>query len=147
MSILELWERIQETWLSQAISQSTWGYPIVGALHVLAIALFGGSVIVTQLRALGFAFRRQDLANLESDVRTLKMAGLFAVLSTGLLLFASQPVRYYSSASFRIKLVLLLLILANALVARRRRAAALHAGISLALWAAVVFASRGIAFF
>jgi hypothetical protein len=151
MSMLELCERIQETWLSQAISQSTWGYPIVGALHVLAIALFGGSVLVTHLRALGFAFRRQDLPKLDGDVRSLKMAGLVAVLVTGILLFASQPVRYYSSTSFRIKMVLLALIVVNALATRRARAArdsdAAHAGISLALWAAVVFAARGIAFF
>ena len=33
MSITEWCERIQNVWLSQAISQSTWGYPAVGAIH------------------------------------------------------------------------------------------------------------------
>ena len=144
MSILELCERIQETWLSQTISQSTWGYPILGALHVLAIALFGGSVVVTDLCALGLAFRRQDLPTLEADVRSLKRAGLVVVLVTGILLFISLPVQYYNSTSFRIKMVLLALILVNALGARRRPR---HAGISLVLWTAVIFAARGIAFF
>ena len=35
------------------ISQSTWGYPIVSAIHVLGMALFGGTVLVTDLRILG----------------------------------------------------------------------------------------------
>ena len=144
MSILELCERIQETWLSQTISQSTWGYPILGALHVLAIALFGGSVLVTDLCALGLAFRRHDLQKLDADVRSWKRVGIVVVLVTGILLFVSLPVQYYNSTSFRIKMVLLALILVNALVARRRP---LHAGISLVLWTAVIFAARGIAFF
>jgi len=46
MSMMDLLERLQDTWLSQTISQSTWGYPILGALHVLAIALFAGTVLV-----------------------------------------------------------------------------------------------------
>lgn len=151
MSILDLCERIQETWLSQAISQSTWGYPIIGALHVLAIALFGGAVLVTNLCGLGFVFRREELPRLSPEVRFLKKTGLFVVITTGALLFVSQPARYYASASFRIKMVLLALLFLNAFAAYRARNdsrfTALHAGMSLALWAAALFASRWIAYF
>ena len=154
MSIVDLCDRIQETWLSQAISQSTWGYPIVGGLHVLAIALFGGSVLATDLCALGLAFRRQDLRQLARDVLPWKCFGVAVVLLTGLLLFISRAVQYYESTSFRIKMVLLVLILLNAVEARRRReaaarsgAVAIHAAISMLFWIAVVFTARGIAFF
>jgi len=135
MSIPELCERIQETWLSQTISQSTWGYPIVGALHVLAIAIFGGTMLVTSSQLL-------------VDVRLLKRVGLTVVIVTGAVLFASGAARYYDSASFKIKMALLLLLLLNAGTAYwRQRDAKLHSGISLVLWAAVIFAARGIAFF
>ena len=130
MSVVELLERIQETWLSQTISQSTWGYPIVGAIHVLAIALFGGVVIVTNF----------------DDVRWLKRVGLTAVIATGALLFASAPVRYYNSTFFRIKMVMLALILLSCIPLFKRRNM-VHAAIVLVLWAAVIFAARGIAFF
>ena len=129
VSILELCERIQNTWLSQAISQSTWGYPVLGAIHVLAIALFGGAVLVAP----------------PVEVRALKNAGLTVVIATGALLFASGAVRYYNSGSFRIKMVLLALIFLNTVQIQKR--SAIRAGISLALWAAVIFAARGIAFF
>jgi len=46
MSIADLCERIQAAWVSRAISESTWGYPLIGALHVLAIAIFGGAVLI-----------------------------------------------------------------------------------------------------
>ena len=84
--MMDLLERLQDTWLSQTISQSTWGYPIIGAIHVLAIALFGGAVILTNV----------------DDVRWLKSVGLTVVIATGALLFISAPVRYYDSTFFRI---------------------------------------------
>jgi len=126
---MDLLERLQDTWLSQTISQSTWGYPIIGAIHVLAIALFGGAVIITNV----------------DDVRWLKSVGLTAVIATGALLFISAPVRYYDSTFFRIKMVLLALILVNSTLLFRQRSA-LRLGIALVLWAAVIFAARGIAF-
>ena len=137
MSVPELLEAIQNAGVSRAISESTWGYPVVGAVHVLAIALFGGAVLVTNLRGLG----------LKRDVRWLKLLGLALMISTGALLFASGAVRYYSSGAFRMKMALLGLLLLNSLAASRCRTLALHSAIALALWAAVIFASRGIAFF
>jgi hypothetical protein len=135
MAILEWCQRIQDAWLSRAIAESTWGYPIVGALHVLAIALFGGAVLAPHLRGLAFV-----------DVRWIRRVGLSLVLATGTLVFASGAVGYYKSSSFRIKIVLLALIALNAIASRQHRNK-LNSVIALALWAAVIFASRGIAFF
>jgi len=116
------------------ISGSTWGYPIVGAIHVLALALFGGAFVVSN-------FSSVEDARL---VRIWKWFALGLVTLSGLLLFASNAARYSASVSFRVKLVLLILIALNgAFFPRTRR----RAYISAALWIAVIFASRGIAFF
>ena len=136
MSILDWCQRIQDAWLSRTIAESTWGYPIVGALHVLAIALFGGAVLAPHLRGLAFM-----------DVRWIRRVGLTLVATTGALVFASGAVGYSKSSSFRIKIVLLALIALNAIVFSRQHPSKLRSAISLALWAAVIFASRGIAFF
>lgn len=131
MSIAELCDQIQSVWISRAISESTWGYPIVGALHMLAIALFGGAVLIPDL---------------PDDARWIRRVGMTLVVLTGILLFASGAVRYYESTSFRIKMGLLGLVVLNAIGSSRRRGK-LRRAISLALWAAVIFAARGIAFF
>jgi hypothetical protein len=113
---------MSDLWISRLISESTWGYPIVGALHVLAIALFGGVVLVPV------------------EARWLKRVGLALVVVSGVLLFMSGASHYYESTSFRIKMVLLV-----ALTVQHRVKP--HRAVSLVLWAAVIFASRGIAFF
>jgi hypothetical protein len=131
MPIPELWTSLQDAWISQLISGTTWGYPIVSALHVLAFVLIGGVVLIPSLRDEG---------------RRIRRAGLTLVVLTGVLLFAAGAARYYESTSFRIKMLLLVLLAGNALVARQPRRL-LHSAISLALWVAVIFAARGIAFF
>ena len=159
---LRFFEALQESSLSRAISESTWGYPIIGAFHVLALALFGGCVLLANLRVLHLAIRSEPAWRLSAQIRGLKRLGFALVMLTGLLIFVSGPVRYAKSVSFRIKLLLLFLLGVNALWCHfsyekdaeaqlqnlpapsgLRRAAY----ISLALWMAVIFASRGIAFF
>jgi hypothetical protein len=96
----------------QWLAESTWGYPIAGAIHVLGLAWFGGAALFEV--SPGF-----------------KRFGLALMLSTGALLFAMQPHRYYDNAAFILKL---LLLVAVGFYPR------------LVLWAAVIFASRAIAF-
>jgi hypothetical protein len=116
-------EWLQATHLSAAIGESTWAVPIIGTIHVLGIAWFAGGVLIR-----------------DPQLRNWKRIGLAIILLSGALLFCAQPVRLYASVSFRIKLALLVLIA----IAPRGKGTV---GLSLVLWAATIFAARGIAFF
>jgi len=125
--LLALARWLQDTSLRLDLSQSTWAVPIIGAIHVLAIAWFGGTVLVR-----------------DPGLRRLRWIGLSVFLFTGALLFWSEPLRLYYSQFFRVKMILLIAIgLAALLPGRRARWAV---GLSLALWAGVILASRGIAY-
>jgi hypothetical protein len=125
--LLAMARYLQDTSLRLDLSQSTWAVPIIGAIHVLAIAWFGGSVLVDDVR-----------------LRRFRWIGLSILLFTGALLFWSEPLRLYYSQFFRVKLVLLIAIgLATLLPDRYAR---LAMAFSLALWAGVILASRGIAY-
>jgi hypothetical protein len=95
-------------------------------------------VLIPHLRTPGLA---------AAEVRWVRRIGLTLAVLTGLLLFASGAVRYSRSTSFGIKMALLVLLALNAIVASRQPARKLHAAIALVLWAAVIFAARGIAFY
>jgi hypothetical protein len=125
--LLELARGLQDTPLRLDLSQSTWAVPIIGAIHVLAIAWFGGSVLVR-----------------DPQLRRFRWIGLSILLLTGALLFWSQPLRLYYSQFFRAKMLLLVLIGVSALLPARH--ARVTMVLSLALWAGVIFASRGIAY-
>ena len=125
--LLELARSLQDTSLRLDLSQSTWAVPIIGAIHVLAIAWFGGSVLVNDVR-----------------LRRFRWTGLAILLFTGALLFWSQPLRLYYSGFFRAKMFLLVLIGVSALFPGRYGRVTMV--LSLVLWTAVIFASRGIAY-
>jgi hypothetical protein len=125
--LLESARYLQDTSLRLDLSQSTWAVPIIGAIHVLAIAWFGGAVLVNEV-----------------SLRRFRWIGLSILLLTGALLFWSQPLRLYYSDFFRAKMLLLVLIGLSALLPARH--SRITMAFSLALWAAVICASRGIAY-
>jgi hypothetical protein len=114
--------------MSEWLRESAWGYPIIGAIHVLGLAWFGGAVLVA-----------------DRQLRAWKRIGVAVMFLSGALLFALHPVRYDGSVSFRVKMLLLLLAGANAALAGTRPR--LAGGVAVALWIGIIFASRGIAFF
>jgi len=57
MTIQSMLEGIETTGLSVAIREGGLPYPIIGGLHLLSIALFGGILLITDLRLLGWALR------------------------------------------------------------------------------------------
>jgi hypothetical protein len=125
--LLALARWLQDTSLRLDLSQSTWAVPIIGAIHVLAIAWFGGTVLLR-----------------DPQLRRFRWVGLAILLVTGALLFWSQPLRLYYSQFFRLKMLLLLLTGITALLPGRH--ARLAMALSLVLWAGVILASRGIAY-
>lgn len=108
--------------LQAFLRESTWGFPIISAIHVLGIAWFGGTLLVSRF---------------DRDLRGWRRAGLALLLVSGAVLFWLQPAAYYNSTSFRAKMVLLAVLI----FMKPARPFA------LVLWAAVIVASRGIAFF
>jgi hypothetical protein len=123
MSLLVICRWIQDTPSSALLRESTWGFTILGSLHVLGIAWFGGAVL----------FRTR---------RKWKRIGLAWMLATGGPLFWLEPLKCYYSVSFRVKMLLLLSLIPAVLLPPR-----LARAWSLVLWAAVILASQGIAFF
>ncbi len=155
-SILE-W--IQNTRLSQAIREGGLPYPVLGGLHLLSIALFGGMLLFTDLRLLGWAMRNRKVSEVMMQLRPWKRLGFVVVTVTGILLMWSEPIRLYHSPSFWVKMMFFTLVGLHALVFRRavyRDPAKLDSGItgqaklaaalSIIFWAALIVSGRFIAF-
>ena len=161
MTFLRLCQWLNDTACSTALRESPWDYYILGAIHILGIGLFGGVVLLGDLRLLGLALRSAPVTEILNRFRPWKLAGFGGVFASGFLLALSEPLECYHSICFWASLLLLVLFGANALVFRfgiyrsvaewdeassTPAAARMAAIISLLLLAAIVFAGRGIAF-
>jgi hypothetical protein len=159
MNIVSTLEWVESTDLSTAIREGALLYPIIGGFHLLAIALFGGMLVMTDLRLLGWAMQRRTVSDVLEQTRVWKRAGFALVASSGLLLGWAEPLKLYRSPSFRAKMALLVLVGVHALAfrnsvyenpkaldARLTPRAKLAATFSLILWAGLIVAGRLIAF-
>ena len=159
MSIHSLLEWIESTDLSTTIREGALPYPILGGFHLLGIALFGGMVLVTNLRLLGWAMQRRPVSDVVQQLGPWKRAGFVLVVASGLLLAWAEPQKLYRSPSFWIKMALLLLVGVHALVFRAAVynntakldealtvQAKLAAALSLILWAGLIVSGRLIGF-
>jgi len=108
MSVLEACRWLETTWVSTAIRESKWGFALIEMVHLLALALFGGALLVTGLRVWGFLFQEQPPGAVTRDLGWLLVGSFTAMIVSGVLLFADGPLRYYGNAAFRLKLLLVM---------------------------------------
>src|ERR1700734_736589 len=114
--LLEFVQWIQLTGFFTALRGSAYVYPIVLSLHMVGIALFGGMILMTDLRLLGVSMRKRSIADVVNQLRVPKRWGLLLTVTCGFLMFGSKAEEYYYNAFFRTKLILLGLVLIQELV-------------------------------
>src|SRR5207249_1081168 len=85
-------------------------YPILGGVHLLGIALFGGMLLATDLRLLGWAMQRRRVSDVMEQFRWWKRLGFVVISASGLLLAWCEPLKLYRSPAFWVKLSLWLLV-------------------------------------
>lgn len=157
-SIYPFFEWVDGTWLNKVINDSNWLFPAIEGVHIVALALLFGTVIVLNLRLLGTTMRYRPASQLVRELEPWTLCSLIVILSTGALLFAAEATRSFHSSPFRIKMVLLVsAVVFHYAVSKRllNRADApgnsiLTKGaavLGIALWLGVGFAGRAIGFF
>jgi len=142
--------------LTQWARAVPWVYPAANVLHVLGVVMLLGGIGVLDLRVTGL-WRRLPLDYLAAALIPLAMTGFIIQILSGGILFAADGRTLAASFTFQIKLVLILLALANVILFRvaagRSRlvepgaALRLSALGSLSLWIAVAVFGRLIAYY
>ena len=149
-----------QSW-SEALLGSLNFWSLLEGTHLLSLMLFAGTIFIVDLRLLGVMFRRTPVSAIDRKVLPLTITGFLFMLTTGLLLVFAKPLVYYHNLWFRLKLVLILVALANIAyfhlsISRSRHAwddlerpplgPRIAAAVSLTAWIAVIFAGRFIAY-
>ena len=109
---------------SKAIGESIWIYPLVQAVHLVFLALFAGSLIIVDLRLLGWGMREQPVAKVARDARPWMILGLVGLVLTGIPQLMQNAMREYFSEFFWIKMYVLPVALIYTFAIRQRVALA-----------------------
>jgi hypothetical protein len=157
MTLLTFFEWCETTLVGQTIRDSLWLFPVIEAIHLVAFAALGGTILLVDLRLLGLLFRSQPVARIAEEARPWQRGSLAVALASGSLLFLSEPMKLYYSEPFRVKIACLALAILFSLTVRPRVTGAderrvgpfrgrLAALVSIALWSGVAWGGRWIGF-
>jgi len=160
MSVLAMMTWLEHRPFAIAIAESTWLFPIVETVHVLALTVVVGSVAMMDLRLLGVGSKDRAASEVISSSLPWAWSAFVVAFGAGSMLFSSKAATYYVNVPFRIKMLCLALAAANMLffhfvTARGMaawdrgtppRAARLAAACSLTLWVVIVATGRWIGF-
>jgi hypothetical protein len=150
---------LEHSWLGTSVNNSLWAFAAFEAVHLLALAVIGGAVLVVDLRTLGWVFPRQRVAEVASEARPWLIGSVVAMFLTGIPLLASLAFsKYYFNEAFRLKMYFLGAALLFTFLVRQRvamgddvransMAAKAVAVVSVLLWSGVGIMGRGIGFY
>jgi hypothetical protein len=162
MSFAEFFQAVHDTQFFTAVRESMLVYPIVMSVHLTCIAIFGGMILLTDRRLLGWAMTSVPVAEVIRQFRIFKWVGLTIMVTCGVLLFGAKATDYYDNPYFLIKISFLLLVGAHAWFIHRDvygnpealdparvmpGKAKTAAYLSLFLWLGIMSMGRRIAYF
>jgi uncharacterized membrane protein len=160
-SITALLERLQASSWAVFIHTKPWAFTTVEVVHVFAIAMVIGTIMIVDLRLLGLGSRKRAVAELSRQVLPFTWAAFVIAVVAGSLLFISRATDYFVNPMFWIKMALIVIAGINMVIfefitVRSVKEwnldptpppqARLAGAISIACWVLVLVCGRLIAF-
>ena len=153
---------LQASALGRAMrGHGVWTYGVVNLVHILGVASLFGSVLVLDLRLLGF-WRRVSLRAISGPTVPIAATGFGVAAPSGLCLMATKATEYVGNPFLYIKFPAIALALANVLVlhylpawrehkrrelsSREESSLAVIGGVSLLCWLVAISAGRMIGY-
>jgi hypothetical protein len=161
MSLDILLQNIYDWSVSDAIRANLSAFPMIESLHVLALTMVFGTILIVDLRLLGIVSHRRSARRLIVELLPYTWAAFVLAVVAGGLLFASNAVSYAHNPQFLWKMAAIAAAGVNMAIfhmtAYRRivdwddalpppTVARLAGASSLLLWVLVIFLGRWIGF-
>jgi hypothetical protein len=152
---------LEDSGVAAGIRSSLYIFPFLESVHVMALALVFGTILVVDLRVLGLASTHRSFARMSAELLRITWGAFAVSVLTGSLMFLTNARVYAHNTSFRVKMLLLALAGINMAIfhltagksvarwdqaPRAPRAGRSTAAVSIGLWIAIILAGRVIGF-
>ncbi len=93
--------------VGEFVRSRAWIFPLIENVHILAMTVLYGSIILVDLRLMNIGMKKQPVALLARTLNPYVQWGIGVMLVTGSLLFASEALKAYNNSGFHFKIVML----------------------------------------
>lgn len=105
--LLPLFKWFDGSSIGNWVRDSRWIFPAIEAVHIVALALLFGAILMLNLRLLGLTLKNKPVAQLARELSSWVLVSLIIILASGVLLFASEAMKAYASVPFQVKMLFL----------------------------------------
>src|SRR5215470_5562787 len=105
--LLPIFKWFDGSFLGAWVSDSRWMFPAIEAVHIVALALLFGAILMLNLRLLGIVLKNKPVAQLARELSPWVLCSLIIILVSGFFLFASEAMKAYASVPFQVKMLFL----------------------------------------
>jgi hypothetical protein len=150
--MLPLAEWINTLPLTESLREIAWFGAMINVMHLLALVVFAGALLIVDLRLMGGGLTKQPLSHVANNAQPWLKWGFLGLVVTGLPQLMLAPVKEYYSDLFWFKMEVMFVAIIFTFVIRPKLVqideARLHiwgkvAGLaSIALWSGVVIPAR-----
>jgi len=141
------------TWLGTTVRDTVWAFPLIETIHLLALAVLLGSVLIVNLRVFGLGKQYSPASQMARQLEPWMLWSIVVLIASGIPMAFSEPMKCFESYSFPIKMSFMLVGIASQLTIQRRWVMAgdpdagkakLAAILSITIWTVVGAAGKGI---
>src|SRR5580700_8044345 len=104
MNLLPFFQWCEATSIGRAVRESLWAFAVVESIHLLALAVIGGSILLVDMRLLKLLLTDRAVAELAREARPWFNRSLVVMVITGVALFLSESTKCYNSLPFWVKM-------------------------------------------
>jgi len=113
-----MWEALEQSGWVKTLAETGWMYATVSVVHYLTMFWFIGSMAVVDLRVMGVAARKRNLAELAEQIFPWAWTGLVLAILSGFLMFATDAGDWAPDPVFHVKVGMIVAAIVFSIVVR-----------------------------
>ncbi len=102
-------ESLEDSDLAVSLRGSLYYFPFLESIHVMALGVVFGTILIVDLRALGIASTNRSFARMSTELLRITWGAFALAALTGSLMFVTNARVYAHNTAFQIKMALLTL--------------------------------------
>jgi hypothetical protein len=108
--VLNLCQWLNDWPVTDVLREGEWQFGAVETMHILGLGFSVGTVMWLDFRLLGWAMRKEPVADVIDRFEPWAIGGFAVMFLSGILLVLAEPLKVYQVFAFRLKVIMLFLV-------------------------------------
>ncbi len=161
MHLVDLFQWLNSSAASVWLREGDWQFPVIETIHILGLGLSVGTILWVDLRLMGLVTKHHRVSAIVGPLEPWAIAGFMVMFVSGFLLFLAEPMKCFTTLSFQLKAIMLVLTGLNVWYFHAKvyptvsewddaavvpRSAKMVGAVSMVLWFGIIIAGRWTAY-